>query len=97
MAAEAEQATWLSWNPHWRLQVIRSQLDKVELADRTSRPEVLGHNQDFQRQELIFVHLEEVEEQQTALLLAETEGAAAAVQRGQRVGVELRGLALQLV
>jgi hypothetical protein len=58
---------------------------------------VLGLNQDSQLLESIFALLEEAEVQQTVLLLAETEGAAAVDQREQRVQAELLVLALQLV
>jgi hypothetical protein len=57
---------------------------------------VLDLNQDSPPVESTFVLLGAAGVQQTGLLLAETEGAAAVGQRGQRVRVELLELALRL-
>jgi hypothetical protein len=65
-AAEAVvEVMRLSSPLRWRLEVISLQLELVEQAARQVCLEVLAVNQDSPQLELIFVHLEEVEVQQT--------------------------------
>ena len=81
MVEVAEQVIWLSSRVRWQSQTTPSPSDKVALAGRTSRPEVLGRNQDLRLLGSIYGVLEEAEAQQTGLLLAEAEGVEAAVLR----------------
>ena len=97
MAAEAEQATWLSWNPHWRLLRIRLRWEVVEQAALQVWVELLAVNQDSRTGlQSISACLEEVVGHQKGMLL-ETEGVAAAGLLEQKVRVELLELALRRV